>query len=121
MTIQELGQALLELLKAIAGGIGGIFRCIGDLMIENASKPSSPLPQNSLKMFSNVLMNRIVFFVFVAYILFINIFTFIRFAEDKQKAKRKEFRISERNLLVLCIAGGAVGGIIGMKSARHKT
>lgn len=121
MTIEELGQALLELCRTVAEGIGGIFRCIGDLMIENASKPSSPLPSNSLQLFSNIIMNRILFFALIAYILFINIFTFIRFASDKAKARRREFRISERNLLMLCIIGGAVGGLLGMKQFRHKT
>ena len=122
MTIDELGQALLELMRSVIGGIGGIFRFIGDLMIDNApSAPSSPLPSNSLKLFSNITANRVVFFVLAAYILFINIFTFISFAADKVKAKRKEMRISENRLMLLCIIGGASGGLLGMRQCHHKT
>ena len=122
MTIEELWQALLELVRSIADGINGIFRFIGDIMINNASSvPSSPLPSNSLKLFSNITANRIVFFAVAAYMLFINIFTFINFASDKKKAKRKEMRISENRLLLLCVIGGAAGGLIGMRRRHHKT
>ena len=120
MTIEEFGQALLQLLGELADGIGGIFRFIGDLMINNASSTPS-LPSNSLKLFSNITANRVVFFVFIAYILFINIFTFVSFASDKQKAKRKEMRISENRLMLLCVAGGAAGGLLGMRKCHHKT
>lgn len=121
MTIQELGQALLELLTAFGKGVGGVFRVVGDLMIKNASSPSSPIPSNSIKLFSNIMMNRIIFFVLIAYILFINIYTFIRFASDKAKAKRREYRVSENNLILLCVIGGAIGGMAGMSKFRHKT
>ena len=122
MTINELGQALLSLLRSVVGGIGSIFRFTGDLMIDNAhSAPQSPLPSNSLKLFSNIAANRVVFFVIAADILFINIFTFISFASDKAKAKRKEIRISENRLMLLCFIGGAVGGMLGMRQCRHKT
>ena len=69
MTIEEFGQALLELLQSLLRGIGGIFRFAGDLMIDNApSAPQSPLPSNSLKLFSNIAANRVVFLVLIAYI-----------------------------------------------------
>ena len=122
MTIDEFGQALLALLQSVMGGIGSIFRFIGDLMIDRApNSPQSPLPSNSLKLFANITVNRSVFFVLAAYILFINIFTFISFASDKVKAKRKEMRISENRLLFLCVIGGAAGGLLGMRQCRHKT
>ena len=122
MTIQELGQTLLELLRVVISGVGSVFRFIGDLMIDNASgAPSPSLPSNSLKLFSNITANRIVFFLIIAYILFINIFAFIRFASDKEKATRREFRVSEARLMWICVLGGAVGGIFGMKICRHKT
>ena len=122
MTIEEFGQALLALLQSVIGGIGNIFRFIGDLMIDNAQNASSsPLPSNSLKLFSNIAANRVVFFAIAAYILFINIFTFISFASDKTKAKRRENRISENRLMFLCVIGGAVGGMFGMRQCHHKT
>lgn len=121
MTLEELGAVLLEVLKAVLGGIGEIFKCIGDIAIENASGASNPFPENSIKLFSNITLNRIAFFIILVYILFINIFTFCKFMADKKHAKRKEFRTSEKTLLTLCFAGGAAGGIIGMNTARHKT
>ena len=121
MTIEEFGQALLALGGSLVDGIAGIFRFMGDLMIDSASTTAPSLPSNSLKLFSNITANRIVFFALAAYILFINIFTLISFAVDKEKARRKDFRISENRLMLLCVIGGAAGGLLGMRKCRHKT
>ncbi len=121
MTIDEFVQALRELLKSAAAGACAVFRFIGDMMIDRASSGRTALPSNSLKLFGNITANRIVFFLLAAYILFINIFTFVQFAADKDKAKRKEIRISENRLMLLCAIGGAAGGMLGMMTARHKT
>lgn len=40
---------------------------------------------------------------------------------DKQKAVKKEWRIAEKTLFTMAIAGGAVGGVLGMYLFRHKT
>jgi uncharacterized membrane protein YsdA (DUF1294 family) len=40
---------------------------------------------------------------------------------DKNRAKRGEWRIKEATLWWLAIAGGALGGFIGMRVYRHKT
>jgi len=40
---------------------------------------------------------------------------------DKQKAKRKEWRISELTLLTLAFVFGGVGIFLGMFAFRHKT
>ena len=40
---------------------------------------------------------------------------------DKQRAIKKEWRISEKTLLTLAFFGGAVGGVLGMYLFRHKT
>ena len=40
---------------------------------------------------------------------------------DKEKAIKKEWRISEKTLLVLGFFGGAIGGVLGMYLFRHKT
>ncbi len=121
MTIDEFGRAFLELIISVGTGIAGVFRFAGDILIDRASPSGPALPSNSLKLFSNVTINRIVFFLLAAYILFINIFTFISFATDKSKAKRKEIRISEKRLMLLCVIGGAAGGLLGMRGCRHKT
>lgn len=40
---------------------------------------------------------------------------------DKQKAKKKAWRIPESTLFLLAIAGGSIGSIAGMYTFRHKT
>lgn len=40
---------------------------------------------------------------------------------DKERAKNKEWRISERTLLTMGVLGGALGGVLGMYLFRHKT
>ncbi|AWE08295.1 DUF1294 domain-containing protein [Lysinibacillus sp. 2017] len=40
---------------------------------------------------------------------------------DKERAKKKEWRISEKTLLTLGLFGGAMGGVLGMYLFRHKT
>lgn len=121
MTFEELGQTLLDLLYAVINGIAAIFRCIGDMMISGAKTDSAGVSINSIKIFSNVTVNRIIFFVILAYILFINTYTFIKFYIDKKHARRKDVRISESNLLLSSFIGGATGAIIGMNVYHHKT
>ncbi|WP_027410203.1 DUF1294 domain-containing protein [Anoxybacteroides tepidamans] len=55
------------------------------------------------------------------YIVFINIISFLTMAIDKHKAKHRKWRISERTIWLLALAGGAVGATAGMYSFRHKT
>lgn len=50
----------------------------------------------------------------------INALTFIVFAVDKYKAKKKKYRISEKILLTLLLVG-SVGGYLAMFVFRHKT
>ena len=57
---------------------------------------------------------------FQIYLLAINVVTFAAFVVDKLKAMRGAWRISEATLLGLSLAGGSVGGILGMLLARHK-
>ena len=59
-------------------------------------------------------------FIFV-YIVFTNILLFTLMAIDKQKAKLRQWRISEKTLFILAIIGGSIGGILGMYTFRHKT
>lgn len=40
---------------------------------------------------------------------------------DKQKARKRKYRIPEKYLLLLGILGGGLGGILGMQLFRHKT
>lgn len=55
------------------------------------------------------------------YLLLLNIAAFLLFGWDKNLARRKLYRIAEKNLFLVAIAGGTVGAIIGMYFFRHKT
>lgn len=55
------------------------------------------------------------------YLILINIITFIVFIWDKNKSKKKKWRIPESRLLLLSLIGGSMGGLLGMFIARHKT
>ena len=59
-------------------------------------------------------------FIFV-YIVFTNILLFTLMAIDKQKAKLRQWRISEKTLFSLALIGGSIGGILGIYTFRHKT
>lgn len=56
-----------------------------------------------------------------AYLIIINILSFILYGIDKLKAIKKEERISEKNLILIGILGGSIGSLIGMNLFRHKT
>ncbi len=57
----------------------------------------------------------------IAYLVLINIVTFIVFGVDKAKAKNHSWRVPEKTLFLLAIIGGSVGAIVGMQTFRHKT
>lgn len=57
----------------------------------------------------------------VYYFLFINFISFLSFYIDKEKAKNRSNRISEKTLLTYCIIGGSLGGFAAMQLFRHKT
>ena len=55
------------------------------------------------------------------YLALINLAAFLTFGEDKRRARRGAWRISEAALFALCLAGGAAGGLLGMYIFHHKT
>lgn len=57
----------------------------------------------------------------ILYILIINVIAFAAYGIDKQKAVKKEWRISEDTLIGLALIGGSVGALLGMKCFHHKT
>ncbi|MDF0727481.1 DUF1294 domain-containing protein [Cytobacillus sp. S13-E01] len=61
--------------------------------------------------------------MWIVILLFIllNFYGYILMNLDKQKAIKREWRISERKLWIVSILGGALGAMIGMKQFRHKT
>lgn len=56
-----------------------------------------------------------------AYLIIINILSFVLYGIDKLKAIKKKERISEKTLILIGILGGSIGSIIGMNIFRHKT
>lgn len=55
------------------------------------------------------------------YLILVNAVLFIMMGIDKKKARQKAWRIPERNLLLLGLFGGGLGGLMGMQHFRHKT
>jgi uncharacterized membrane protein YsdA (DUF1294 family) len=57
----------------------------------------------------------------VLYLLGINLLTLVLFALDKHRARRRRWRISERNLLFFCLVGGTPAAYWARNRFRHKT
>lgn len=55
------------------------------------------------------------------YLILINLVTFFLYAWDKRLAQNHRRRIRERNLLLLSLLGGAMGGLTSMHIFHHKT
>ena len=55
------------------------------------------------------------------YLAIINLVTLCLYGIDKRKAQKGKWRIPERTLFLLPIAGGSVGALLGMYLFRHKT
>ena len=55
------------------------------------------------------------------YVICISIVTFVVYAVDKAAAMRGSWRISEKTLHILALAGGWPGGLIAQQTLRHKS
>lgn len=55
------------------------------------------------------------------YLLIINAAGFLVMLVDKQKARKRLWRIPEATLLGIAAIGGSVGSLLGMYTFRHKT
>jgi len=58
---------------------------------------------------------------FVYFLLVMNLVGFILMGVDKSRARKRQYRISERTLWMMAIFGGSVGVTAGMLYFRHKT
>ena len=58
---------------------------------------------------------------FLLYLLIITAASFLLMLIDKQKARKKQWRIPERTLFLSAILGGSIGTLGGMYAFRHKT
>lgn len=59
--------------------------------------------------------------LYLAIVGAVSLVAFIVFGVDKLKAKRGSQRISERQLLLISLVGGAAGALCAMLIFRHKT
>ena len=59
--------------------------------------------------------------VIIVYLILVNLFAFILYGIDKDKSRKKLWRISERTLLGIAAIGGSLGALIGMRVFHHKT
>lgn len=57
----------------------------------------------------------------ILYLLLINATAFFLMLADKQKARKKQWRIPEATLMLFAVLGGSVGALAGMYLFRHKT
>lgn len=62
-----------------------------------------------------------VFFVLLLYFVVVNFMGFFAMFLDKEKAKKRAYRIPESTLFTLAIIGGSIGCLFGMYLFRHKT
>lgn len=55
------------------------------------------------------------------YLFIINAMGFLFMLIDKQKARKKKWRIPESTLMLIAALGGSIGTLAGMYTVRHKT
>jgi uncharacterized membrane protein YsdA (DUF1294 family) len=58
--------------------------------------------------------------ILVVYVV-MNLIGLIVMKMDKERAKKHQYRISEKTLWLIALFGGAVGATAGMQVFRHKT
>lgn len=58
---------------------------------------------------------------FLIYLFLINALSFLLMLIDKQKARKKKWRIPEATLMGFAVLGGSIGALCGMYTFRHKT
>lgn len=55
------------------------------------------------------------------YLLTVNAAAFLLMLIDKEKAKKRKYRIPEATLIGVALLGGSIGAWFGMQVFRHKT
>lgn len=59
--------------------------------------------------------------ILLCYLVAVDLVAFILFGIDKRRARKHQWRIPERRLFALALAGGSLGALAGMYVFRHKT
>lgn len=119
------GAALLDLLKAAGAAaakkLSEFFAWTAEAISSWFSSLTLPMLPTFMKIFANKSVNKTIFFALAAFLILINVRTFMLFGIDKKNAASKKNRVSEKKLMRLCFWGGAAGGLVGMLVFRHKT
>lgn len=63
----------------------------------------------------------ILIYLFIGYLVIVNIVGYAIMGIDKKRAIRGAWRISEASLFLTALIGGSLGCILGMQHFRHKT
>ena len=59
--------------------------------------------------------------ILIIYLIAVNLLAFILYGVDKKRAKKREWRISEKALIGIAVIGGSAGALLGMHVFHHKT
>ncbi len=59
--------------------------------------------------------------MYILILLLLNIAGFISMGIDKRRAIKKQWRIPEKTLFLICLLGGGIGSTLGMFFFHHKT
>ncbi|RXZ78798.1 DUF1294 domain-containing protein [Paenibacillaceae bacterium] len=59
--------------------------------------------------------------IVLLYVAIMSVILFFYMRHDKKQAQLRRRRVPERQLFVIAILGGGIGGWLGMKVWRHKT
>jgi hypothetical protein len=60
-------------------------------------------------------------YLIIGFFLIVNLLSYFLVGYDKYKAKRKGWRVAEKNLFAMALIGGAIGIFWGIRIFRHKT
>ena len=58
--------------------------------------------------------------IILGYYVLINIVLYVTMVIDKKKAIKDQWRIPEKNMFILAVLGGGLGGLCAMVFKRHK-
>ncbi len=116
-----LGEFFSKLALYVAIGAEYLFKNLSKWFTDIMNSIDIPLLPSRSKLLNYTYVSGTLLALFLIYVFFINIKTYSLFIEDKRLAEDEEFRIKESTLLGYCFFGGALGGLLGMKRARHKT
>ena len=58
--------------------------------------------------------------IIIGYYILINVVLYVTMVIDKKRAQKNGWRIPEKNMFILAVLGGGLGGLFAMVFKRHK-